>query len=282
MQPTCSKLRPLILLMLALLSLIHFSGCTTMSGAAAPRVPSDPWQAALVNAEDVISAPPGYSGHGGGGVGWIPPPIPAPRLPVADVWLTSNPVELGFGQYTYLLLAPEAGPDAPTIRSRNLLLLSTVLQKESASTTLPRLGLSGRDANHLLVPVKSPVADRSPEAVYAEYDFSFASIIYGKLNLSETRGPVLYSSNLPLAAGQALPPLFIRQDLSACPDEIMHVWWRLFLVSSNSPYFWEWDDVTGERLMARFLTGLETAAPALNITTDAMKQFIALMVGNGN
>lgn len=269
---------------LTALLLVAFSGCLTPTEIMAPQLPDDPWQAAVAATPALMppattSAGPGGGGGRGGGRG---PASVQSRLPVADVWVTNTPPTLGFGQYTYLLLARETGPDAEAIRRQNLLLLSTVLARESADTALPRLGMSPRDANHLLVPVTFAVASREPASVYRAYDFSFAEVIRARLSQDGTKGIVLYSSNLPLQTNAPLPRLYIVQRIANCPDPVADTWWRLFLVASNKPDFWEWDDLSGDKILARLYSGLERAAPMFGTTLAQLKSFITIAKGGGD
>ena len=263
----------------AFAALLLLAGCTAPQ-MSSPPPPADPWAAAdsahmgMASTVAVTSASPG---GGGGGGGYRPPP-PLPRLAVADLWETSTPPPTGFGQYTYLLLSPAVGPEADSIRARNLQLLAFMLARES-SAALPSLGRDARDANRLVVPVTRTVPSRDASAVLAVYHFGFAADMAARLRLAERPGPVLFSSHLPLSPGQPPPRLHIVQDLSRCPDHVLHFWFTRFLVASNSPNFWEWNDTSGEKVLLRLRTGIESAAPILGVTLDRMKEFVALAKG---
>jgi hypothetical protein len=258
--------------------LLLLAGCTTPE-MSNPPLPADPWAAAEVSTlASMTTATVGSSGGGGGGGGGYRPAPPLPRLSVTDLWETSTPLSTGFGQYTFLLLTPAAGPEAASIRARNLQLLSLLLVRIS-SGSLPNLGRDARDANRLVIPVTRSIPQRDAEAVLAVYDFGFAADMAARLNLAERQGPLLFSSHLPLQRGQPPPRLHIVQDLSRCPDLVLHFWLTHFLVASNSPNFWEWNDLSGQKLLLQLRTGIESAAPMLGVTLDRMKEFIALAKG---
>jgi hypothetical protein len=257
------------------------AGCTTTQP---PEVSAGAAQWAAKNrpsgAGEIVLEKFAVTGSSGAGAGSYRSSPPRERLPVADLWCVRQPPEAGFGQYTYLLLARDSGSDDDPRRARNLKLLKLVLTNDAACD-LPSYRLP-RDANHLLVPVNQPASvvelqgrRRTAKAVYADYAFLYADEVMRELGRGGARGPVLFSSNLPLQPGQGLPRQYIVQDLSRCPDDVMDLWLRLFVDASNRPDFWRWDDPTGDKLLAHFVTGLEFAAPIVEQTQSAMKDFIA-------
>ncbi len=62
---------------------------------------------------------------------------------------------------------------------------------------------------------------------------------------------------MPLTPSLELRGQYIVPDLSRCSPEIAEVGWGLFISASNRSNFWEWDDVSGKKLLARFYRGLE-------------------------
>ncbi len=202
----------------------------------------------------------------------------------ADLWFTGQPAATGYGQYTYIVLLKPTGTNAAATAAANTHLLKLALVHDSANAAEDSLFTRQREINHLLVPVlnkDAPAqltgAQRTPEAVLPLYHYNYAQTLVTQLGLSGRSGPFIFSSNVPLTPSLELRGQYIVQDLSRCSPEIAEMWWGLFISASNRSNFWEWNDVSGQKLLARFYSGLDligTWAPGIQATVREQFAFI--------
>ncbi len=253
------------------------SATATVSPAVATAAPAGGYHVTTVAPALVPPVGAGPSGSSGFAAREI-------RTVRADLWFTGQPAATGYGQYTYIVLLKPTGTNAAATAAANTHLLKLALVHDSATAAEDSLFTRQREINHLLVPVlnkDAPAqltgAQRTPEAVLPLYHYNYAQTLVTQLGLSGRSGPFIFSSNVPLTPSLELRGQYIVQDLSRCSPEIAEMWWGLFISASNRSNFWEWNDVSGQKLLARFYSGLDligTWAPGIQATVREQFAFI--------
>jgi len=204
----------------------------------------------------------------------------------ADLWFTGKPAATGFGQYTYVVLLKPSGEGAAVTAAANTRLLTLALGRDSAAAAEDSAFTRQREINHVLVPVLAEDAPtrlvgplRTAEQVQPVYHYNFAEKLISNLGLAGRPGPFLFSSNVPLPPSLELRGQYIVQDLSRCSPQIAEMWWGLFISASNRSNFWEWNDVSGTKLLARFYGGLEFLGTWAPQAQSVIKEQIAFITG---
>lgn len=278
------------------ISVLLLSGCINVGSAPIHSTPPK-------------AAPNGHGGHEEEPVKidrYVVTGSNIPRtLPAALLWDTSEKVDEGFGQYTYLLLVDEKTLPAnqrEQTRRRNLELLSMAIGHTTVEE-FHRTGVTYEEINALVLPLHLAEAraelDRMEEendfpgetsafvakveAYYRNYDFAMAARLIQHLKTampSETlagfgQGPVLFSSREPLQPGEQVKLVNpVVQDLSRCPDAVIGLWCAKFIRDTSQKGYW----TTGsaEEVALKIRTLFESLAPDFGHSVEAFKQFATI------
>lgn len=200
---------------------------------------------------------------------WILMVSCAPAYEPGRAYLTADSVEPpDYGLYSYILFA------APPTDATHARYESTV----RAYLNIPTIASLERDLqkqqiNATFIPVDSTPSADNVESILNRYDYARARVILRILPGSNTTGPYLVSSTLPVLASDTLPREVFWQDLGSVPPQLIGLWVEEFFYESASPegYRGDWK----ESWTLRVRTAIAQAAEGWPKVKGALDEYMS-------
>jgi hypothetical protein len=179
---------------------------------------------------------------------------PPARSTVRDFLVRGRTEAAGYGLYSYLLFPSRPAP-VDEARYREIIeVYRSMLQEAGNSSFAPR------DLNITYIPVTGSLApSATAQQILAAYDYDSALNIMQvqRRGSGVLKGPYVISSLVPLSGATVQAELFIIQDLSSVPQNLIPLYIREFEAKASEQRSW-----TAER-MDGFLLTVRTAISAV-------------------
>jgi hypothetical protein len=199
---------------------------------------------------------------------------PPARSTVRDFLVRGGKEAAGYGLYSYLLFPSRPAP-VDEARYREILeVYRSMLQEAGNSSFAPR------ELNITYIPVTGSLGPAATaQQILAAYDYDSALRIMQvqRRESGVLKGPYVISSLVPLSAATTQAELFIIQDLSAVPLNLIPLYIREFEAKASEQRSWAAERMDGFLLTVRTAIGTVAnegvaAQPAFAVVINLIKK----------